>query len=149
MYRTYITSRRQTVTCRKSFDYGAMADQYVLDELLARELDLKEEPTDDPIEQIFPYRRRNAIFMHHTSLGGMNLTAKLSGLSQETIDTIKSSNVTQETEKDCVICIEQCLVGEWTRTLHCAHFFHRHCIDPWLRVQNNCPICRNPAAVLL
>ena len=26
--------------------------------------------------------------------------------------------------------------------LYCGHYFHRHCIQKWLKLHNNCPICR-------
>ena len=30
------------------------------------------------------------------------------------------------------------------KTLACGHNFHCHCIDNWTRLNNSCPICRNP-----
>jgi hypothetical protein len=34
--------------------------------------------------------------------------------------------------KSCMICVEEYVVGDKTRTMPCFHFFHKHCIDMWL-----------------
>ncbi|MCD7455893.1 E3 ubiquitin-protein ligase sdir1 [Datura stramonium] len=42
----------------------------------------------------------------------------------------------------CTVCLEQVIVGELVRTLPCLHQFHANCIDPWLRQQGTCPVCK-------
>lgn len=49
-------------------------------------------------------------------------------------------------ELTCSVCLEQVDVGELVRTLPCLHQFHANCIDPWLRQQGTCPVCKFRAA---
>lgn len=44
----------------------------------------------------------------------------------------------------CSICLGDYKDSEWLRLLpHCGHFFHKECIDTWLRLKLSCPMCRN------
>ncbi len=54
-------------------------------------------------------------------------------------------------EKDnCVICLEGFKSGESIRELPCKHFYHPHCIDPWLtQVSPLCPLCKADSVDLL
>nr|XP_023899092.1 E3 ubiquitin-protein ligase SDIR1-like isoform X2 [Quercus suber] len=45
-------------------------------------------------------------------------------------------------ELTCSICLEQVNMGELVRSLPCLHQFHANCIDPWLRQQGTCPVCK-------
>ncbi|CAI9273601.1 unnamed protein product [Lactuca saligna] len=47
-----------------------------------------------------------------------------------------------EDELTCSVCLEQVNVGELVRSLPCLHQFHSECIDPWLRQQGTCPVCK-------
>ncbi|KAJ6670638.1 TARGET OF ERK KINASE MPK-1 [Salix viminalis] len=49
---------------------------------------------------------------------------------------------TSEDELTCTICLEQVNRGELVRSLPCLHQFHTNCIDPWLRQQGTCPVCK-------
>lgn len=42
----------------------------------------------------------------------------------------------------CSICIEMFNVDEKVRKLVCDHCFHDQCIQPWLKLHSNCPVCR-------
>ncbi|KAH6785276.1 RING/U-box superfamily protein, partial [Perilla frutescens var. hirtella] len=42
----------------------------------------------------------------------------------------------------CSVCLEQVTAGELIRSLPCLHQFHVNCIDPWLRQQGTCPVCK-------
>eukprot|EP00003_Mantamonas_plastica_P000937 TRINITY_DN1070_c1_g1_i1.p1 TRINITY_DN1070_c1_g1~~TRINITY_DN1070_c1_g1_i1.p1 ORF type:complete len:134 (-),score=30.17 TRINITY_DN1070_c1_g1_i1:36-437(-) len=44
--------------------------------------------------------------------------------------------------KKCSICLEQYRENDVIRTLPCLHQFHLTCVDQWLLVQANCPICK-------
>ncbi|ORY51290.1 hypothetical protein BCR33DRAFT_712388 [Rhizoclosmatium globosum] len=43
----------------------------------------------------------------------------------------------------CSICLDEFLLGDSIRLLHCNHWFHTHCVDAWL-VQRSptCPLCK-------
>ncbi|CAI9092375.1 OLC1v1027595C1 [Oldenlandia corymbosa var. corymbosa] len=45
-------------------------------------------------------------------------------------------------ELTCSVCLEQVNAGELVRSLPCLHQFHVNCIDPWLRQQGTCPVCK-------
>lgn len=43
----------------------------------------------------------------------------------------------------CTICTQEWQHGEELRKLNvCRHYFHKPCIDTWLRDHNTCPLCR-------
>jgi len=44
----------------------------------------------------------------------------------------------------CAICLGEFEKGEYLRSLQCFHFYHRECIDRWLGVGRNCPVCKTP-----
>ena len=43
---------------------------------------------------------------------------------------------------ECSICLETFKEDENLIQLNCNHIFHLHCIDDWLQIQENCPVCR-------
>lgn len=50
-------------------------------------------------------------------------------------------------DKTCPICTEK-LLDDVVIT-YCDHFFHKHCISKWKKLQKNatCPLCRNERLV--
>lgn len=42
----------------------------------------------------------------------------------------------------CVICYSDMSLNEETRVLFCSHGFHKECIDHWVQVKQECPICK-------
>jgi len=46
-----------------------------------------------------------------------------------------------EPESSCAICLVQFEQYHLLRNLPCAHKFHKHCIDKWLRRNKICPLC--------
>ncbi|XP_060949280.1 E3 ubiquitin-protein ligase RNF115 [Limanda limanda] len=54
------------------------------------------------------------------------------GVSQEQIDC----------RLECPVCREEYSLGESVRKLPCLHYFHGHCIVPWLELHDTCPVCR-------
>lgn len=47
----------------------------------------------------------------------------------------------------CAICLSEYQPKETLRTIpECAHYFHAHCIDQWLKKNASCPLCRNHKA---
>jgi SNF2 family DNA or RNA helicase len=47
---------------------------------------------------------------------------------------------------ECCICLEKAEQKE-TTWLPCSHSFHTSCIQKWLKVKPECPVCRNPVDV--
>ncbi|KAG8061286.1 hypothetical protein GUJ93_ZPchr0003g17602 [Zizania palustris] len=43
----------------------------------------------------------------------------------------------------CSVCLDNYGDGDVLRMLpECGHLFHRECVDPWLRQNPTCPVCR-------
>lgn len=65
-------------------------------------------------------------------------------LTEKRLDNNKSDGNIKapEDELTCSVCLEQVNVGELVRSLPCLHQFHSNCIDPWLRQQGTCPVCK-------
>ncbi|KAF7684329.1 hypothetical protein TCON_0482 [Astathelohania contejeani] len=48
--------------------------------------------------------------------------------------------------KSCLICMENFNPSDKCRILHCNHYFHRNCVDSWLKKNSSrCPYCRRMA----
>jgi len=60
---------------------------------------------------------------------------------QDTANAVGNTK-TSEDELTCSVCLEQVTEGELVRSLPCLHQFHANCIDPWLRQQGTCPVCK-------
>ncbi|XP_078160685.1 RING/U-box superfamily protein [Carex rostrata] len=54
----------------------------------------------------------------------------------------EESGKSSEDELTCSVCLEQVNEGDLLRSLPCLHQFHASCIDPWLRQQGTCPVCK-------
>uniref|UniRef100_A0A7C9AR17 RING-type E3 ubiquitin transferase n=2 Tax=Opuntia streptacantha TaxID=393608 RepID=A0A7C9AR17_OPUST len=61
---------------------------------------------------------------------------------QEVSINVGNSKGSCEDELTCSVCLEQVNVGELIRSLPCLHQYHASCIDPWLRQQGTCPVCK-------
>jgi len=42
----------------------------------------------------------------------------------------------------CPICLDTFKEGLYKRVLECDHVFHKKCIDPWIKNEHSCPVCR-------
>jgi hypothetical protein len=49
-----------------------------------------------------------------------------------------------EDKSTCPICLSNYREGEEIRIIPCIHFYHKSCIDEWLRVSKVCPVCKVP-----
>jgi hypothetical protein len=46
--------------------------------------------------------------------------------------------------ENCLICMEKYNTNEFKRLLpKCKHYFHKKCVDKWLKKNASCPICRD------
>tara|TARA_B100000886_G_scaffold324981_1_gene270137 strand:- start:1635 stop:2198 length:564 start_codon:yes stop_codon:yes gene_type:complete len=43
--------------------------------------------------------------------------------------------------EECSICFEE-ISNNDLKTLKCGHYFHKNCIDSWLKINPICPYCR-------
>ena len=47
-------------------------------------------------------------------------------------------------DSQCPICQEEYTNNNQLIFLPCKHHFHKACIDEWIIVNDNCPVCRGP-----
>ncbi|RVX13786.1 E3 ubiquitin-protein ligase SDIR1 [Vitis vinifera] len=78
-------------------------------------------------------------------LSVINFTTLLKQKKQDINNAVASTKAPDD-ELTCSVCLEQVNVGELIRSLPCLHQFHANCIDPWLRQQGTCPVCKFRAA---
>ncbi|KAK1417938.1 hypothetical protein QVD17_27074 [Tagetes erecta] len=43
----------------------------------------------------------------------------------------------------CCICLAKYVNNDELRELPCSHFFHRSCVDKWLKLNASCPLCKS------
>ncbi|KAI0564945.1 hypothetical protein FGB62_22g345 [Gracilaria domingensis] len=55
----------------------------------------------------------------------------------------QDSELADDTARHCIICLEDFEHGMKIRILPCFHRFMAECIDPWLKQQARCPVCKN------
>lgn len=68
-------------------------------------------------------------------------------LNNEQIDAFPTETFVprpNQSEQDttCSVCWDKYQARNILRRLPCLHTFHRDCIDPWLKMKSQCPICR-------
>ncbi|XP_002511547.2 E3 ubiquitin-protein ligase RNF181 [Ricinus communis] len=59
--------------------------------------------------------------------------------SMENLEKIKADG---STEQQCIICLEELLIGSEVTRLPCLHVYHKQCIINWLQKSRFCPLCR-------
>lgn len=65
-----------------------------------------------------------------------------SSAEKHNLANVGGGAMASDDELTCSVCLEQVDVGELVRSLPCLHQFHANCIDPWLRQQGTCPVCK-------
>ena len=71
------------------------------------------------------------------------------GLSMLQIELLPTSCISEhQVGTQCTICMEKLELGETVRTIACYHYFHKGCIERWLRNHKKCPVCRVHASPL-
>ncbi|KAL9231378.1 hypothetical protein vseg_006614 [Gypsophila vaccaria] len=105
---------------------------------------------NSPAEYSMSEEQINALPIHkYKSTGTQSGTGALQQASssspEKPVDisiNIGNSKESSEDELTCSVCLEQVNVGELIRSLPCLHQYHANCIDPWLRQQGTCPVCK-------
>ena len=42
---------------------------------------------------------------------------------------------------ECIICLEEMIIGEKIKILECGHIYHHNCINDWFKRVKECPVC--------
>ncbi|KAG0289405.1 hypothetical protein BGZ96_007055 [Linnemannia gamsii] len=80
--------------------------------------------------------------------GKKDSSSSAAAKTQETTSPPGSSSpveyLTLEDEQDavCAICLCEYEDEEELRKMRCTHYFHKECVDEWLRLHRNCPLCK-------
>ncbi|KAL2478688.1 RING-H2 finger protein ATL22 [Forsythia ovata] len=85
-----------------------------------------------------------------TSVEAAFSTNMASGIDESTIESYKKITLVESRRIPgpngitCAICLGDYGPKETVKIMpECEHCFHVECIDKWLRMNSNCPICRN------
>ncbi len=70
---------------------------------------------------------------------------------QEQSQDEKAFEISDTDQEKCPVCLGgigtiETATGKWSvecKTLECKHVFHEKCIDKWISIKPNCPVCRN------
>ncbi|XP_076953090.1 E3 ubiquitin ligase BIG BROTHER-related-like isoform X1 [Bidens hawaiensis] len=63
-------------------------------------------------------------------------------ISQLPVSTYTSRMFSSNDEETCAICQESFKIGEQIITLPCVHLYYKQCINKWLNLKKNCPMCQ-------
>lgn len=90
-------------------------------------------------------------FMEHSET--KSLMVKLPALQSELtlfkkyflreLDFQKISELVSNDKINCVVCFLEFSKGEFVFEFDCAHYFHKNCVEEWLKIRVSCPSCRN------
>lgn len=81
-------------------------------------------------------------FLPHQRDGDAEATTALAAASARAmLAEVPIFEATKKSDEPCVICRDDIKVGDVCRRLPCLHLFHRECIDHWIGVKANCPLC--------
>jgi hypothetical protein len=65
----------------------------------------------------------------------------LSYASAATVTVEPNDQTPTTTGETCAICLEQ-ITSQSAESLPCAHVFDSPCIQKWLTIKSNCPVCK-------
>ncbi|KAI3980506.1 hypothetical protein MKX01_008923 [Papaver californicum] len=93
----------------------------------------------------------NSLPVHEHKIGGLQSESSIVRHASSSVEPEQKQSDAARPDQDlksakdgltCSVCLEQVSEGEIIRNLPCLHQFHANCIDPWLRQQGTCPLCK-------
>ncbi|KAK7311849.1 hypothetical protein RJT34_10258 [Clitoria ternatea] len=88
----------------------------------------------------YKFKRKKSISKDETNLDESNSTAGEGGIVAA--GTEKERAISGE-DAVCCICLSNYENNDELRELPCAHFFHKDCVDKWLKINALCPLCKS------
>ncbi|KAJ2358005.1 hypothetical protein H4S01_006378, partial [Coemansia sp. RSA 2610] len=84
----------------------------------------------------------------HTRRQHLAVSQPIDSCPATALDGSDSCYTSEGDKPACVVCLEEYVVGQDVRVLHCGHVFHDECISRWLVLSkakfHECPICKTP-----
>ncbi|KAL9365027.1 hypothetical protein Peur_042900 [Populus x canadensis] len=63
--------------------------------------------------------------------------------SKASIEAMPSVEIGEDNKDgECAICLEEWEPGAVVKEMPCKHRFHGNCVEKWLKIHGNCPVCR-------
>ncbi|WCJ35964.1 RING/U-box superfamily protein [Euphorbia peplus] len=62
--------------------------------------------------------------------------------SESSIEALEKVSIEEVNKQNCVICLEELMIGCEAIRLPCSHLYHHTCILFWLKCNGVCPLCR-------
>ena len=62
--------------------------------------------------------------------------------TSEMLENITTITIETDESAECKICAENFTKGEKKQKLPCKHEYHSSCLEPWLKLQSYCPVCK-------
>ncbi|KAJ6659139.1 hypothetical protein lerEdw1_019442 [Lerista edwardsae] len=72
-----------------------------------------------------------------------HIAQRLSALKTRRYHPGKAARAWAHDIDSCAICLDRFHKNQCLRVLPCLHEFHRDCVDPWLLLQQTCPLCKD------
>ncbi|XP_054791341.1 E3 ubiquitin-protein ligase SDIR1-like isoform X1 [Prosopis cineraria] len=97
--------------------------------------------TDEEINALPVHKYKGSGLQNRKSSMQQTSSSTFAEKKQDASNAVGSTKASDD-ELTCSVCLEQVNVGDLLRSLPCLHQFHANCIDPWLRQQGTCPVCK-------
>jgi len=55
---------------------------------------------------------------------------------------ITADDLIEESNKECLVCLQEQVLGGVAVKLPCGHLYHESCLQEWLKIHCTCPVCR-------
>ncbi|KAG0252975.1 hypothetical protein BG011_006627 [Mortierella polycephala] len=91
-----------------------------------------------------PRRSKGGIFgfFRRSKKGDLNGSGKAVGVSSPDANVVEYLTLNDPQDAICAICLCDYEDEEELRKMKCLHYFHKDCVDEWLRLHCNCPLCK-------
>ena len=113
-----------------------------------KELDEKFKKIDEKLEQLEQsnkefYERLNNILNNNSQAKSDLISNSIN--SNKVLEEIKINEefIKNINNEKCLICLEDYIINDKIIYLPCLHFFHSSCIQKWIEISKNCPLCKN------
>ena len=80
--------------------------------------------------------------MNNMNYGNYNTGVDPTILNNFASSKLKDISKLEDDKRNCIICMEDFINGDEVIYLPCLHVFHNTCILEWLKMHNDCPVCK-------